>query len=465
MYNGPKLTLIVNRSYVVCLIIAGGLHFLSDGASAGAMSVNAGATVPPGGPTWCVSATPCINIPIDFTEGTDGWVWEREHCDPCSSCCPDEGCHPPNARVRVILFDCNGNEIDRKEEEIDTCCCAGSDEAPFGDDNAGGCDINQGEQNNPLDFTFDVCNGAIPKTYRVEVFDGMVSDPGCGVEFAWNQTAEGIIPPPDLTCSYSLDALKCLACEPARMPQGMFKVYKTLPTQEDAEPLVVPVYTIRESDLSGARLGEAVNGVFLFPGAGQLRFEILDTPNAGTSSLEIRAGTMPNAAGWSGVGGRMGNLIQEQVCIDSEENDSAKRFEFNASVGRGDKVATVHTMAHWFYTEDTDCCIRYLTKKVDFQIRPLPCDRQVEPPARPQIKVWAKESDNGLSYDYEMCTPCCGSCSGGSACSIGNLSSPYILWPTTPGLVVRQGHAKGWQFTGSNLIMPDSAATTFVFGQ
>lgn len=45
----------------------------------------------------------------------------------------------------------------------------------------------------------------------------------------------------------------------------------------------------------------------------------------------------------------------------------------------------------------------------------------------------------------------------------GNLSDWFVAWPTVPGAVIPEGHAKGWRINGNTLISP--AETRYVFGE
>lgn len=466
-----------NRLFFTGLrILAISLLFPTAHVIAGINAVTADGEVPDD-PTWCFDDdSPSIHFPIDIGIGTEGWDnWpDRDDCPNCECDCPSP-CSPPPVGWRLVLIDCEGNEIYRHESTISTCCCGSGGNAPFNDNDPmdpddedtplGQCSIDQSDpEEEQLDVDVSVCDlERIPKRYRLEVFDGSVVS--CAPEYAWRVVDEGDVPAPELTCDQSINALKCLSCDEATLPESVFQIYKT-PIYSDSERVIIPLYTISEADMTGASWGEVVNGDLLIPGIGQLRLELDNEAingGYGTSSLIVHGAPQPAQPGWANSTGPVGNPISlVDYCLPvTDIIHAGKRFEFNVAVARGNKTATIPVIFHWFSTDPIDCCVPHLTRRVEFEVMPLPCRVSAEDPVRPTLEPKPR---HGGTFDYEVSRACCPDSKSGQAQEVNNRTAPFIMWPTEWDQVIRQGHAKGWIFTGSALVEPGAQETRHNFG-
>lgn len=259
---------------------------------------------------------------------------------------------------------------------------------------------------------------------------------------------EADVPPPQPDCPITEADLACFACEEeVELEESMIQFYKSVKT----------VYTACSSQANGSSYGEVVNGELAVPGEG-----LLFVSHTG---LEGKASLYGQAApdGWYRPTGQTGERITDPACA-SFGTESEQQYRFNV-VGESCACAAPSdggnptVTFHWYEWEAESCCFRRSKGALELRVLPLEVEKTAFDPVVPKRDNWKKSDD---SYDYELRLPWCGGCAPDHP-SDGNLSLPFMAWPTPLGQEIQHGHAKGWTITAGALMSPKPDSAIYQF--
>ena len=350
--------------------------------------------------------------------------------------CDFEGCDPPNPQLRVQLLDAANNPIGAPHVINDFTappCPPGT------------------TVNRECEFTLN-CAAPYPCKYRIDRYFGSVYEVDCtNIDVQWVNGSPMNLPIPDISCPRSSNDMLCPICTGPvpTIANTQIKVYKTA---RDSASSSYSIYTLKQNDQTGATCGEAINGEFEAPADGLLNIKA----EATNASVDVWGSAVADAPGWQTPLSRQGVAIASPHCVKLQEN---QRFRFNVVAGRSDDDCRLTITMDWYVWNASSCCFKREYKVFEFQVRPLPCLRDNLDPPLPRRRNGTK-SDG--SNEIEARIRCCGSCTA-TKCEHGNLTDWFMMWPTSDGQVITQGHAMGWRVSGNSIWSPGPDSREFKF--
>lgn len=342
-------------------------------------------------------------------------VWYSRTCNG--------GCAPANPKVRLELLDCDGNIIQSKTKSFSPPCPPAS-------------------VNSLWTSTFDLCGKKIPTSFRIQEHEGCATE-GCSDQSGWQPPGQPILLPElSFECPAEganlqgfVNDLQCYGCggvDP--IPDSVLSFFKRKRNGSNT------LYTLPAKYEGEANFGEVVNGSFVAPQDGLLVVRVVGANDI----VDMYGSDFPNGPGWHLPGQppdeRSGVKVDPIKCLDLS---SGQTYQFNIRAGKGKPPPLVKVYFKWFRIDQGNCCLQEKSRLIQILVSEMTLDSVDS--LRPER---ARVPRSG-GIETELRIPDCGKLD-----KAGFLTKWFVMWPTIEGLVIPEGHSKGWKIVGDTLISP-----------
>jgi len=365
----------------------------------------------------------------------EGEYWKDNPGPPPNPC--DECASP--VKVRVVLIDCNGDEMDQQEKEYPVLNCE-----PI-------------HYEHKFSFSWECPPPTYPDRYRIDLWHGAGNENCNGEQITWDIGNETQLDPIESAhCPATVEQMKCRHSYPG---EHRSLGYESIVLHKRTRAL----FSLPADDSSGATYGEIVNGTFTAPHDGMLivTFEVTDRDGRDiTDVVDLYGSSSQDAPGWHRLYVpeplRKGVKINSEHCVDLLEGG-----EFRFSIGaRKTSLKLKATVSFTLYApSNSNCAFPRSEGKLELPVMPLPC---ILPGGDPVTPVrWLHNIGEGEEafVDVEVQKPCCGDSAG------ADLTLSFILWPTIAGTDISEGHMIGWQSPANHLVSPGPGRTTYSYNK
>ncbi|MCZ6653627.1 MAG: hypothetical protein O7D91_11450 [Planctomycetota bacterium] len=243
------------------------------------------------------------------------------------------------------------------------------------------------------------------------------------------------------------DNLICLECRKSgSISAEDLKLYKTKRSGKYTMYTVPECLESCSASSAEPLYGEVINGDFIAPADGFLFAKV----EGANSVVDVYVSGSPGEQGWQvPPNARHGQPLDPDSCIDLSGGQS---FQFNIRAGRGEPPSFIMITFDWYWWDAGNCCIQHDTKELTIQIEQMRV-HLVDPLVPKRARVARSQGE-----DTELRIPQCSTVD-----NPGNLTQWFVMWPTTGGQIIQEGHAKGWTIVDDKLFPPGTRETEYEF--